>query len=152
MERMKLEVVIGELRALAPGGHLHLDEVLTEPLPSGGHAWMPVLMELANQLTRVEGLWFISLPVGEVEPAHVALVGPETVFDLVSEPSSEPPSIHRSHDRLPAPWQGQKLSEATEVGGGVVMTTSLSRSSLERDRDDPWYATVTFAIRGEDDR
>lgn len=145
---MSIEAVIGEVQALVPGDHIHLDEVMAAHPAPGARGWMGLLTDLAGRLAMTEGRYSISLPVGEVEPDRAVLTGPDAMFDLVSEPTDEPPSVHRSHDRLPTPWLGQRLSEASAVDTGVVVIASLSRSPGERDRGEPWYATITFAIGG----
>ena len=138
-----------QIRQLALGDHLHLDEVLDSPPPPGSRNWSDLIRELVRTLAQGGGEWTVVMTIGTVSQVPTVLPNGDDLFDLVSsEPVVEPPAVYRLNDTImPRHWEGECHSYIRVAAGGVTEIARIDRSAAAAARNEAFRVALVFEIR-----
>jgi hypothetical protein len=139
----------GDIWALVPGEHVHLDELL-DPCPRPGSPdWIPLLEQLVERLVENGGSWTVTMDVGVALRVPASSTEVPDAFDHADRaPASEPPAVYRLAPTLvPNIWEGQDHSWTRVLGPGLTQILSFSRSLSEPPDDGGFLAQIVYEVR-----
>src|SRR5215831_13979259 len=107
-----LDSLLAELRAVTPGSHVHIDDLIANPPSPGSRAWLPIIAELIDRLVRTGENWTIVFPAGSVREPYAGALSIDRALEIVDQSHLvEPPSVHRLHGTsVPNRWEGEDHS------------------------------------------
>jgi hypothetical protein len=139
-----------ELGKVAVGGHLHLDEVVSDPPAPGSHDWLAYMGAVVDHLVGEQDRWIVKLPLGFVSTPPPELASANDIFLMVErgEDLMEQPSVNRlGPSNAPSTWEGQNVRWQWCDRPGVTTVVSVSRSLRDRVDGEPFSCALLYEIR-----
>ena len=144
-----MNVLLAEVEAIAPGSHLHLDDLFTDPPAPGSREWLPILSDLVGALVGTNENWTVIFSVGSVREPWAGVMSIDRVLDVVDQSNLfEPPSVHRPQVRsAPLRWEGEEHRWLRVLGPTATEIISMSRSSQELSAGEDLEVRLVIEIR-----
>jgi hypothetical protein len=119
-----------DVRTLASGDHVHLDELVNDPPTPGSPDWIPIILELVTWLQQWGGNWMVTLPVGAVHELPRSFPTLSHIFDSVdTKDLVEPPAAYHLDDMLKTnTWVGEAHHWQQLREPGVMEVASFRRT------------------------
>jgi hypothetical protein len=145
---MSTEMDTGEIRALVPGQHLHLDEIIENAPAPGSLEWLPIMRSLALEIHEWgEGSWGVSIQLGTVKKPPCGPIPTESIPALIEQAERfTPPDVWRLESGPSHAWEGEKTTWDTDLTARVRECVTYSRSADDREAGEDFTVWITYLV------